>query len=107
MKSLYDIFSKEQRNILLWWPFFILYYLILRVIFGLEYFVIYSFVLTLIFLRISFEISALIFFIIGLIAYLLNLTVEANHYMSFVYGFMGLSLIKYLYIIVSDRLNSQ
>lgn len=103
MKNLHEIFSKKQRNALLWWPFFILYYLILRIIFGLEYFIIYAFVLALIFLRISFEISALIFFIVSLIVYLFGLTVESNHYMSFVYGFMGLSLIKYVYFIIKER----
>lgn len=102
MKKLYKKVSKNNHKFLKW-PLFVLYYFILRGIFGLDYLVIYPFAVSLIIFGIPFEISSLIFFLISLITYSFGATVEANHYMSFVYGFLGLSLIKYFYIIIKER----
>lgn len=86
-----------------WWPNFIAYYFLLRVIFGLEYSVIYSFTIFMVVIRLSFEKIALIFFSISLIVYLFGFTTEANHYFSFVYGFLVLSLFKYFYFLIKER----
>lgn len=85
------------------WYMFIPYYFLLRLIFGIEYSVIYFFALAIILLGISFEYGALIFFLISMIVYVFGLVVEANHYMSFVYGFMVLFLLKNFYIIFKER----
>lgn len=102
MKNLYqDILEKKYT--LLRWPFFVFYYFLLRTVFGLDYIVIYGFALILIFLKISFEYIALVFFLISMIVYLFSFTVEANHYFSFVYGFIALSLLKYFYFMIKER----
>ncbi len=103
MKKLWLKYFDKKSNRFLQWPFFILYYFILRQIFDINYFVIYTFCIILVLLRFSFEICALIFFCISIVSFLLNSPVEANHYMSFVYGFLVLSLAKYFYLLFKDR----
>ncbi len=102
-KSKESFYIYSSQTFLLRWPFFILYYFIVRQIFGLNYFVIYGFSILLIFLKISFETIALIFFLISLVVYLFGLTTEANHYFSFVYGFIALSILKYFYLLIKER----
>ena len=85
------------------WYLLIVYYFILRAIFGIEYFVIYAFATFLVIIRIGFEKIALIFFAISMMAYILATPTEANHYMSFVFGFLLLSLLKNLYFIFIDN----
>lgn len=103
MKIVYKNIFQPKKNESVCWPLFIIGYFVLRQIFGLEYIVIWGFVLTLIFLGISFERITLIFFIIALIVYLSGLDVEANHYFSFVYGFLVLSLLRHFYLIIKKR----
>ncbi len=98
-----NFYIYNSQKFFLRWPFFILYYFILRQIFGLNYFVIYGFSILLIFLRLSFETIALIFFSISLIVYFFGSTIEANHYFSFVYGFLVLSVLKYFYFLIKER----
>lgn len=102
-KSKESFYIYSSQTFFLRWPFFILYYFILRQIFGLNYFVIYGFSILLIFLKLSFETIALIFFSISLIVYIFGLTTEANHYFSFVYGFLVLSVFKYFYLLIKER----
>ncbi|MFH1827594.1 MAG: hypothetical protein ABH812_04205 [bacterium] len=95
-----DKFSKLKDSFWFSWYFLIFYYFLLRAIFGIEYLLIYSFVIFLIAIRLSFEKIALIFFIISLISYIFATVTEANHYMSFVYGFLVLSVLKNLYLVL-------
>ncbi|EKD86148.1 MAG: hypothetical protein ACD_37C00446G0001 [uncultured bacterium] len=98
-----SFYTYNSQKFFLYWPFFIFYYFILRQVFGLNYFVIYGFSILLIFLRLSFETIAMIFFSISLIVYFFGLTTEANHYFSFVYGFLVLSVLKYFYFLIKER----
>jgi hypothetical protein len=106
MNKTYKKFIKKYINNnqnLYRWYMFILYYFLLKFFFGIEYYIIYIFVIALIIFGISFEYGALTFFLISMIVYIFGLPVEANHYMSFVYGFMVLSLFKNFYIIFKER----
>jgi|SRR3989344_737674 len=86
------------------WYLLILYYFILRAIFGIDYFVIYSFSIFMIILRLEFEKIALIFFTISMMAYIFATPTEANHYMSFVFGFLLLSVLKHFYFVFKENL---
>ena len=66
-------------------------YFILRFTFGVNEILIYSIAIGLIIIRFSFEKIALFYFILSIITFMLNSTIEANHYMSFVYASMILS----------------
>lgn len=96
-----------NKNEFLAWQYFIIYYLILRFIFGLTYPLIYASIILMLLARISFEKIAMIFFLIALIVYLFGQDVEANHYFSFVYIFMALSLCKYLYLLLKERFQNE
>jgi hypothetical protein len=93
----------DTNNMIFKWYMFILYYFLLRLFFGIEYLTIYFIVIVIILLGISFGYGALIFFLIAMIVYGFGLPIEANHYMSFVYGFMFLFLLKNIFIIFKDR----
>ena len=97
----------DKKDIFLSWPAWIVYYLILRSFFGVNNKVIYGLAVVLIVLRISFEEIALTFFVISLIIYLIGTTVEADHYLSFVFGFLFLSLLKYMYFLIKERFSSK
>jgi len=97
-------FLKLKYSFWFSWYFLIIYYFLLRAIFGIEYLVIYSFAIFLTAIRLPFEKSALIFFIISLISYIFATATEANHYMSFVYGFLVLSVLKNLYFVLKKSL---
>ena len=86
------------------WYLLIVYYFILRAIFGIEYFVIYAFATFLVIIRIGFEKIALIFFAISMIAFVFATPTEANHYMSFVFGFLLLSVLKHFYFVFKENL---
>jgi hypothetical protein len=90
-------FSKLENNFWFSWYFLILYYFILRATFGVGYLVIYFFAIFMIIIHLSFEKIALIFFVVSIVSYIFAASVEANHYMSFVYGFLGLSILKDFY----------
>lgn len=99
-----DKFPKLKESIWFSWYFLILYYFILRAIFGIEYFVIYAFAFFLVIIRIEFEKIALIFFTISMIAFILATPTEANHYMSFVFGFLVLSVLEHLYFALKENI---
>jgi len=102
MKKTYKkIFN--QNYFYLNWHFLVGFYLLIRILIGLEYSLILVFVLTLVLLRKNFEESALIFFILSFITYIFNAKTEANHYLSFMYGFLVLSLIKNFYFAVREK----
>lgn len=79
------------------WPFLILYYEMVRAILGLSYAVIYGFIAVMFLLRVKIENMLLVFFGITIISYVFGQEVEANHYMSFVFGFMVLLLLTRAY----------
>ena|SRR3989344_7121293 len=95
---------KLKDSIWFSWYFLILYYFILRAVFGIEYWLIYAFSLFLIILRVEFEKIALIFFAISMIAFVFATPTEANHYMSFVFGFLLLSVLKHFYFVFKENL---
>ena len=79
------------------WSYLIILYLVLRITFGLSYWLIYGFIAFMILIRIKIEVMLMLFFGMTLVAYVLGQETEANHYMSFVYGFMVLMLCIHLY----------
>lgn len=74
------------------WSILIVGYFLIRMIFGLSYGLIYGYIALLFFLKIKVENMLLLFFSFTLITYVTGQEVEANHYMSFVFGFMVLTL---------------
>lgn len=97
-----DSFKNKHKSFLSW-PILIGYYLIIRFFIGETYEEIYVFIAILLLLRYSFEKIALVFFLLCVIVYIFGYYTEANHYLSFVYGFLFFALIKYLYIILRER----
>lgn len=89
--------NKILRQKFLWWPLFIIYFFFLKSALGLSYPLIYVFLFALLLLRISFERIATIFLTLSFITYIVGVNVEAVHYMSFVYIFLVLSIIKHSY----------
>jgi len=85
----------QTHQVLLSWPFLVIYYLIFRMFTGLSYGIIYGFILLLLLFRVSFEKLALIFLLMGMVVYLFGRDTEANHYLSFFYGFLFLVMIKH------------
>lgn len=86
------------------WYNFVAYFLVLRFVTDISYKLIYAFIIVMLIFRIRFEKIALIFFSIGVIIYVLGMNVEANHYFSFVYGFIILTFLKSLLIIFRRRI---
>lgn len=89
------------------WYLFIFYYLVLRFLIDVSYELIYAFILVMLLLKIPFEKIAFNFLVIAVITYLLEANVEANHYLSFVYGFLFLVLIRSLFFLGRDRFRPQ
>jgi hypothetical protein len=71
-------------------------YLILRIILGPSTFLIYVLIGALFLFRYSFEKIAFIFIFLCIITYLFGLEAEANRYMSFVYIFFVVAVLKYI-----------
>lgn len=94
---------KKKHALLLSLYAFIGYYLIIRFFAGETYVAIYALIVMLLLLRYSFEKIALVFFILCIVVYVFGNYTEANHYLSFVYGFLFFSLMKYLYVIIVER----
>lgn len=92
-----------KNNKFLSFQYFILYYLFFRFIFDVSYPLIYTFIIIMLALRIGFEKIAFVFFSVAMVIYLLGMSVEANHYFSFFYGFIFLSFLKYIYLFIKDR----
>lgn len=80
-------------------------YIIVRFFFGVHSPMNYVFVFVLLLLRYSFEKIALAFLLLCVVVYVFGKFTEANHYLSFVYGFMFFSLLKYLFIVLKERFN--
>lgn len=89
-------FDVIQRFHLNQWPVLLAVYGLLRVIFGLNYVVIYGFILLLFALRVQLEHMLIVFFSLAIVLYVLGQDVEANHAMSFVFGFMVLILVRHV-----------
>ncbi len=85
-------------------PFLLIYFLIARKIFGLHSILVIFLILLLLVMRSTVEKIAFTFFFLSVLVYLVGTGVEANYYMSFVYGFICLSVLKYAYIIFVGRL---
>lgn len=96
----------NTHPVLFYWPLFIIYYFVIRFFTGVNYGVIYGLIAVLLLFRISFEKIALIFFFLCIVAYIVGREVEANHYLSFVYGFLFLHLLKNLYALFKHRLTN-
>lgn len=94
---------KNRHTLLLSLPLLIIYFLTVRFFSGGTYAGIYAFIVVLLVLRYSFEKIALTFLVLCIVVYVFGQDTEANHYLSFVYGFLFFSLIKYLYIIILER----
>lgn len=86
--------------------FFVGVYLLARFIFGVHPWITYGFAFLLLLLRFSFEKIALSFFLICVMFYVFGKYTEANHYLSFVYGFIFLSLLKYIFVVLKERVNN-
>ncbi|PIR79701.1 MAG: hypothetical protein COU25_04045 [Candidatus Levybacteria bacterium CG10_big_fil_rev_8_21_14_0_10_35_13] len=104
MKEIINKILTVRENFWFSWYFLILYYFILRAIFGIEYWLIYTFAIFMIIMRLEFERIVLIFFAISMITYVFSTPTEANHYMSFVFGFLVLSLLKHFYFVFKEKL---
>jgi len=87
----------------LWWPYFVVYYLLLRTLLGISYPLTYVFVIAMLLMRTSFEKIALVFFLLSVTTYLVGADVESNYYFSFVYGFIFLIFIRYFYFLIKAR----
>ena len=94
---------KRNRKLLLSLPMLTGYFLLARFAVGVHYGLIYAFIAGLFLLRVSFEKIALIFLSLCIVTYIFGRDTEANHYLSFVFGFLFLTLLKYLYVIVRER----
>ncbi|EKD86694.1 MAG: hypothetical protein ACD_37C00188G0002 [uncultured bacterium] len=92
-----DLISEKS---FLRWQYLIVYFLIARLFFGDKYILLYSLFLSILFLRVKFEYGALIYFILAVIFYLQGRLVEANHYMSFMYGFLVFVLLRNIYFLL-------
>jgi hypothetical protein len=89
------------------WPLLIVYYLLIRIFTGVNYPLIYGFILLLLVLKTPLEKIALTFFILCIVVYVFGANTEANHYLSFVYGFTFLYLLKNLYNILKQRIHKK
>lgn len=98
-----DKFSELKNNFWFAWYFIILYYLILRAIFGPKNFIIYSLIIFMLVIRLSFEKMALIFLLISIISYILFTVTEANNYMSFVFVFLILYIFEFFYYLLKEK----
>lgn len=85
------------------WSGFIISYIMVREIIGLHALFIYIFLLVLLICRFSFLKISLTFFIITLTTVLQNQLVEANNYMSYVFIFFVLFLVKEYYLLFIKR----
>lgn len=94
---------KKKHTTLLSLPALVGYYLILRIFAGETYVGIYALIVILLLMRYSFEKIALAFFFLCIMAYIFGKYTEANHYLSFVYGFLFFTLIKYACLIFMER----
>lgn len=85
-------------------PFLIIYFFVIRQIFGLHFISVILLIVMLFLARNSIEVIAFIFFFFTILIYIFGSQVESNYYMSFVYGFILLSVLKYACVIFAKRL---
>ena len=91
------IFSSKKifrDQIIFNWYLLIIYYLILRQFLGIHELLMYLFTILILVLKRSIMAVVWIFFCISLFSYILHRGTEANHYMSFVFIFLGLEIVK-------------
>lgn len=98
MKDINKVINKYRK--FLNWYNMVLYFLIVRLATDISYGLIYGFILVLFLLRIKLEKIPLIFLSIAVVIYALGKPVEANHYISFVYAFLGLLFLKYFFQLI-------
>lgn len=105
MTSKYFNISALSTSPFVRWPLLILYYELVRTVLGLSYAVIYGFIAVMFLLRTRIEDMLLVFFGVTIFSYISGQDVEANHYMSFVFGFMVLLLLKKIHETAYDDVN--
>lgn len=109
MKNVYKTinrFRNSDHSAYVKWYLLICYYMVARIFFGLSYGMIYGFIAILILLRIPLGHIVTIFLCNSIIAYIFGSLVEANQYLSFVWGFMVCIVLKELFIIITAKHNS-
>ena len=100
-KNVYKI--KNLKKLSTEWPYILGYFLLARFVLGSSYTLSYILFIAVFLFRIPLSFGALVFFIVAIIVYILGGVIEANHYMSFVYGFLVLFLLKSLYITLKQN----
>lgn len=98
--------SKMNFGIHTKWYLLICYYMVARVFFGLSYTMIYGFIAILFFLGISLEQIIMIFLCNSIIAYIFSSLVEANQYLSFVWGFMVCIIFREAFSMIIEKQKS-
>lgn len=84
-------------------PLVVLSYFVLRLTLGLSKYLIFGYAFLLLALGIPIETISLVFFLMALVAYIFGGWLEANHYFSYVYIGLILTVIKYFYLALKDR----
>lgn len=98
---------KDKNYFFLNWPYFIVYYFVIRQIVGLQFGLIYFFVFFLLLASVRFITISLIFFIISIIIYILGQNQEALNYMSFVFGFLFIAVVMEINKIFFEKRDSK
>ncbi len=88
------------------WPMLAVLFVVLRALFGISYGLLYGYVAVLFFVRVKVEQMLMMFFVLVIGFYVTGQHVEANHYMSFVYGLMFLKLILFAWELMRSDRNS-
>lgn len=101
--KLYLLDVRRTNQFYIVWLGFVLGYILVRQIIGLHTFVMYAYLAVLLICRFSFIRIALTFFFIVLDIVLAGNLVEANNYMSYVYVFLVLFLIKEYWMLFTQK----
>lgn len=80
------------------WYYILIYFLLSRLVIGFSNAFPYVLFLAIILLRIPLQLGALMFLLAAVVVYIFGAAIEANHYMSFVYGLLFLFLLKSIYL---------
>lgn len=96
MKNTYKLirrfnFLKQSRWTV--WYMFVLYYMALRLVIGLFPAVIYGYIILLLILDVPIGAIIFVFVCNSVLAYIFGQFVEANHYLSYVWGLMVITTI--------------
>jgi len=97
------IVDQSYLHIFLTFPFLMIYFLAARQLFGLHSIFVILLVIMLFVARYSVEAITFVFFFLAILTYIIGPDVEANYYMSFVYSFLVLSILKYTYVIITEK----